>query len=124
MLTRHWLRRIASIWIICLIAISLQPYRPLGNGQSPSADHRIGHWIAFAATGLLLFALSQDRKKEWKAAFSVLCLAIGIETAQYVLYRGAFEWWDVRDDAIGLLIAAILNRWTRVAGLLLRDPWR
>jgi hypothetical protein len=124
MLTRHWLRRIASIWIICLVVISVQPYRPLGNGQSPSAIHRIEHLIAFATTGLLLFALSHSRKKEWTAALGVLCLAVGIETAQYLLYRGAFEWWDVRDDAIGLVIAAILNRWTRVAGLLLRDPLR
>ena len=124
MLTRDWLRRIASIWIVCLVVISLQPYRPLGNGQSPSTIHRIEHLIAFATTGLLLLALSRSRKSEWAAALSILCLAAGIETGQHLIYRGAFEWWDVRDDAIGFVIAAILNRWTRVASLLLRDPLR
>jgi hypothetical protein len=122
MLTRDRLRRIASVWIICLVAISLQPYRPIGsNGQLPSPAHRIEHLIAFVATGVLLLALSRSRKREWMAALSVLCLATGIETAQYLLYRGAFEWWDIRDDAIGFVIAAILNRWTSVGNLLLRE---
>jgi hypothetical protein len=69
----------------------------------------------------MLLALSRGRKKQWLAALSVVCLAVGIETAQYLLYRGPFEWWDVRDDAIGLVVAALLARRSGVNGLLLRD---
>lgn len=115
-LTRDRLRQITIVWIVCLAAISLQPYRPPeGPG---SILHRAGHMVAFGAAGLMLLVLSDSDKQKWAAALKVICLAVAIETAQHLLYKGPFEWWDVRDDIIGLLIAVLLIRWTRVRSLL------
>ena len=85
----------------------------------PSILHRAAHLISFGVAGLMLLVLSDDRRKEWTAALSIIGLALFIETAQHLLYRGTFEWWDVRDDVIGLVVAAVLTRWTRVKDVLL-----
>jgi hypothetical protein len=67
----------------------------------------------------MLLALGTDGKRELVAGLGVLCLAVAIETSQYLLYNNPFEWWDVRDDTIGILIAALLIRRTRVRSFLL-----
>jgi hypothetical protein len=122
MLSRDQLFRSAIVWITCLVVVSLQPIRPFGGGESPSMLHRAGHILSFGTAGLMLLVLSKNRKKEWTAVLAVLCLAVGIESAQHLLYRGPFEWWDVREDAIGLVTAGLLTRWTRVRPLLLYEP--
>lgn len=116
-LTRQTLRRIAIIWIIGLTAVSLQPYRPPGERQT--IRHRVAHVFSFGAAALMLLALGTDGKSESLAAAGVLCLAIAIETSQHLLYKNPLEWGDVRDDTIGILIAALLIRRTRVRSLLL-----
>ena len=117
MLTRQALRLVAIVWIVCLIAVSLQPYRPAG--ESDTIRHRVFHVLSFGAAALMLLALGTDAKRESIAGLSVLCLAVAIETSQFLLYKNPFEWWDVRDDTIGILIAAVLIRRTRVRRLLL-----
>jgi hypothetical protein len=67
----------------------------------------------------MLLSLSRDRRMERKAALSVLCLSVAIETLQFFFYKGKFEYWDVREDTIGLLMAMILIRATRIRSLLL-----
>jgi hypothetical protein len=119
MLTRENLRRVAAVWIVVMVAISLQPFRPWPSGQAPSVLHRVAHIGNFGAIGLMLLALSDGRKQKWQAALFIVCLAFAIETSQHFLYRGVFEWWDIRDDVIGLLIALLLGRVTRVRSLLL-----
>ncbi len=116
-LTRQTLRRIAIIWIICLTAGSLQPYRP--PGEPHTIRHRIAHVISFGTAALMLLALGTDGKSESMGALAVLCLAVVIETGQHLLYKNSFEWWDVRDDTIGILIAALLIHRTRVRSWLL-----
>ncbi len=109
MLSRKRLRLIAIVWMICLTVVSLQPYRP--RGESHSEAHRILHVIAFGVPALMLLALARGLKQQWAAALTIVCLALAIETAQHLIYGNTFEWWDVRDDVIGLLIAVLLNRW-------------
>lgn len=118
-LTRPSVRRAAIVWIAGLVLGSLQPYRLLANNQNPSIPHRIQHAVTFGVAALLLFLLSQSGKQEWLAGLIVFCLAVAIETAQHLLYRNRFEWWDVRDDTIGLLVAALLIRRTRLRSRLL-----
>jgi VanZ like family len=117
MLTRQVLRRVATLWIVGLVAVSLQPWRP--HGESESIVHQMAHLVLFGAAGLMLFALSRNAKQILTAALGIFCLAVAIETSQHLLYKNLFEWWDVRDDTIGLAMAAMLIRWTRIRSLLL-----
>jgi peptidoglycan/LPS O-acetylase OafA/YrhL len=113
-LTRAVLKRIAAVWIICLIVFSLQPLRPSGTGgqvHAPSFRHRAEHILAFGATALLLLALARNRKEALRAAGSVVILAVAIEISQYLIYSlRAFEWWDVREDTIGAAIALVAHQ--------------
>lgn len=118
MLTRRALRLIAILWIAGLVAVSLQPWRP--EGESQSIVHQVSHLISFGAAGVMLFALSNDSRQAWRAALGILCLAVAIETSQHLLYKNPFEWWDVRDDTIGVLFGGVLIRWTRIRSLLLK----
>lgn len=104
---------------MCLTTVSLQPYRP--RGEHDSFAHRIAHVLAFGGAALLLFPLGKGGKQEWMTALGIVTLAVSIETAQSLIYPGVFEWWDVRDDLIGLLLAALIMRRTRVRRLLLAD---
>lgn len=122
LLSRKRLRLIAAFWILTLTAVSLQPYRP--HGESQSAAHPIIHIAMFGIAALLLLAPAESRKGQWMAAFGVVALALFIETAQHLMYKNVLEWWDVRDDIIGLLIAVALNRWTRIGRLLIADQNR
>lgn len=119
LLTRKRLRLIAIVWLVVLTAVSLQPYRP--PGESQTSGHRIAHAIAFGVPALMLLRLARSLRQQWAASLIVLCLALAIETAQHLIYGNAFEWWDVRDDTIGLLIAILLHRWTRARWLLNLD---
>jgi hypothetical protein len=117
MLTRQVLRRIATLWIAGLVAISLQPWRP--HGESQSIVHQLWHLVSFGGAAAMLFTLSRNAKQVLTAALGIFCLAIAIETSQHLLYKNAFEWWDVRDDTIGVAFAWMLIRWTGIRSLLL-----
>jgi hypothetical protein len=117
MLTRHRLRLLATFWIVGLVAVSLQPWRP--HGESQSNLHQLSHLVSFGTAGLMLFALSRNIKQVWTAALGIICLVLAIETSQRLLYRNPFEWWDVRDDTIGVAFAWMLTRWTGIKSLLL-----
>ena len=118
MLTRLRLQRLATFWIAGLVAVSLQPWRP--HGESQSIVHQVWHLVSFGAAGAMLFALSRNAKQFFTAALAIFCLAVAIETSQHLLYKNAFEWWDVRDDTIGVAFAWVLIRWTGIKSLLLR----
>jgi hypothetical protein len=110
-LTRGLLKRIAVIWIVCLIVASLQPFRPPATTGRASHKHQIEHVLVFGATALLLLALARTRKEEMKAAGGVVCLGTVIEISQFLIYRfPAFEWWDVREDTIGAAIALVIHQ--------------
>jgi hypothetical protein len=51
--------------------------------------------------------LAWNRREELEAAGEVLALGCLLELAQDVMYSNGkiFEWWDVRDDAIGITLA-------------------
>jgi len=117
MLKRQVLRCIATLWIVVLVAVSLQPWRP--HGESQSNLHQLLHLVLFGAAGVMLFALSQNTKQVWTAAVGIFFLAVAIEISQHLLYKNPFEWWDVRDDTIGVAFAWMLIRWTGIKSLLL-----
>jgi VanZ family protein len=113
LVNRRALRWFATVWVICLIVASLQPYRPEATRGHHSYKHQIEHVVVFGATGIIFLALARNRREDWTAVGGVIVLGLFIETAQFLIYRmpEGFEWWDVREDTVGALIAfAIITR--------------
>jgi hypothetical protein len=120
-LTRAVLRRLAIVWVLCVITVSLQSVRP-GSTRGRTLQHEISHILVFGATGLMFLTLARNNREEWTAAAGVVCLGISIEFGQWVIYGlPGYEWWDVREDTIGVLLAIALVRTTRIRPVVLSD---
>jgi hypothetical protein len=88
--------------------LSLQPWRVPNTTGRKSYKHQIEHVVVFGATAMLLLTLARNRRETLNAVGGVLLLAVAIEISQYLIYSlPAFEWWDVREDAIGAAIALV-----------------
>lgn len=74
--------------------------------------HRLVHVLTFGSTCLLVGLLTWNKREELQAAGEVLAIGCLIEVAQDILYSHGklFEWWDVRDDAIGIALAFVTIR--------------
>jgi hypothetical protein len=118
MLIRRIFRYLPLPWVVFLIAASLQPRRPVG--ASPvSVFHHIEHVLIFAATTLVLIAPPRTRRQDWAAASVAACLAFAIELAQLEIYSlPAVEWWDIREDLIGIAAAILLIGMPAIRNLL------
>ena len=103
---RTALRSVAWLWLALLIVASLQPIRP-GIVKS---NHRSIHYVAFAGVALLLLSLSRTRRKEIQGALAIFFLCCTLELAQHFFYRTHFEWGDVADDGIAILLAFVVYR--------------
>lgn len=104
-LTRAILQRIAALWIAGLIVLSLQPVR-VHKISGRTLGHQIEHVLLFGATAMMLLMLARNRREIFNAVGGVVLLAMGIEISQFLIYSlPAFEWWDVREDTIGAVIA-------------------
>jgi hypothetical protein len=106
--SRAVVRAAAWMWIVLLVAGSLQPARP----GAVKALHREIHWVAFAGAALLLFALSKTRRREILAAWTIILLGVSLEVAQHLIYRNHLEWRDIGDDAVAILAAFVIYRLT------------
>jgi hypothetical protein len=102
------LRLIAVPWTFCLIVGSLAP-NSLKDAIGTHSHHRPYHFIVFGATAVLFLLISQTRRQEWIAVGGALGIGVVMETLQ-CLSDGYFEWWDLRDDALGILVAFVLFR--------------
>jgi hypothetical protein len=71
--------------------------------------HRLIHVLTFGSAGFLVSLLAWNRREEFQAAGEVLAIGCLVELAQDILYSHGklFEWWDVRDDAIGIALAFV-----------------
>lgn len=72
--------------------------------------HRPYHFISFGATALLFLLISNTRRQEWTSVFAVFGLGLILEALQCLLFDGYMEWWDIRDDALGISITFLLFR--------------
>jgi hypothetical protein len=110
MLTRAVLVLTGIAWILCLAFFSLRRFGP--HRAPGSMGHRADHVIAFAILALVLLPLARNRAQIWIVVISILCLAAGLELRQRQIFSIPFEWWDVRDDCIGVILALLLVRFT------------
>jgi hypothetical protein len=113
----------ARLWISAVIIGSLLPGsakvllhtrqdQRLYSRNAVSAKHRFVHFFAFGSSFLVLSLLATSTREELEAAIEILTIGCIIELLQFVMYshRHTFEWWDVRDDAVGIAVAFVLVR--------------
>jgi hypothetical protein len=118
---RHALRIVIVAWIVLLIAVALHPnhtsmilgFQPLNRhwparARSAHFRHRTVHFTIFGATTCLFLVLGRNRWQQFACAVAVFALGAWIEWAQAFFYRNPFEWADVRDDAIAILLGSVL----------------
>lgn len=118
---RRLVRWFARLWISVVIVGSLLPgsakvflhaseSKPTQFRGTANLTHRLIHFVAFGSSFLVLSLLATGRRKQLEAAGEVMAIGCFIELTQYFAYshRQLFEWWDVRDDAIGIIVAFLL----------------
>jgi len=111
----------ARFWISAVIVGSLLPgsakvrlhvseIKTKHSRNLVSISHRWTHIVTFGSSFLVLSLLAAGKREELKAAGEIMIISCVVELAQYFVYshRQVFEWWDVRDDAIGIVAAFLL----------------
>ena len=105
---------IACAWLLLLSCVSLLPkYLKAKLGDKP-AFHQAEHILVFAFTTYLLLSLSNRGSRRVSIVFVVSAVAVTSEVLQYLFTPppyAIFEWWDVRDDFIGILGSMALFSW-------------
>jgi hypothetical protein len=71
--------------------------------------HHALHILAFAVAATVLFIAGPTRAKITGSLILLLATAIFTETLQHLIYHTGLEWWDIRDDLIGLAIASFFR---------------
>jgi len=97
--TRGNLRYAGAVWIVFVVAVSLQPLR-LRAASHGRSGHAVLHVALFGFAAVVPLLLSQDRAQEAARALYVLCLAGAVEIVQGLIYRFHTEWKDVEFDAL------------------------
>lgn len=105
-------------WTVVVVAGSLLPARAkLSFGTSSLVPaqltaeqryrHRILHFLTFGSICFLASLASRNRREALQTGAEVLAVACAVELAQDFFYMqgNVFEWWDVRDDALGIVVA-------------------
>jgi hypothetical protein len=119
---------LASVWVVCLVVASFMPARDkrklgtLASEHEPPSHttliHRLGHMSGFGVAALLFMLLAKaDGYDAWRAAMTALLLGLTLEIIEPGVLESMFEWWDIRDDAIGIAVALIgFESYWRAAG--------
>jgi hypothetical protein len=117
LLSPRGLRIFTWVWIFCVIAGSLLPWslkNRLGttipdrlNGQVAVSGwaHRVWHVSVFGFTALLLLIQSSSERQKLHSLMAAFGLGLILEFLEFFFYGNVFEWWDVRDDAYGVMAA-------------------
>lgn len=69
--------------------------------------HKLGHMGGFGLAAGLLILLARDEYPAWKAGLPAFFLGAVLETIEPTVLQSVFEWWDVRDDGIGVAVAVV-----------------
>lgn len=117
MVKRAALSATAALLLASLFYLSL--HRNWPNPTGGTIAHRVAHIGAFGMLALLLLPLARSRRETWLIIGAIFCVACGMELLQYHVFhfrreRQPIEWWDIRDDTVGLLLALLAVRFTRL----------
>jgi hypothetical protein len=127
---RRFLERLLPFCIAMLIVGSFLPTeakQAIGTqvliaGQlSQDWHHRAYHVVSFGFTALLISLVNRQWKHCILFCAALMCLAMCIELAQSLIFVSDFEWWDLRDDAYGVLLWAPLGQLSWVREVLVDD---
>jgi hypothetical protein len=107
----------AILLLAGLFTLSLR--RKLPHPDPGTIAHRVAHIGAFGALALLLLPLARNRRETWLITGAIFCVACGMELLQYHVFvfrrdRLPVEWWDIRDNTVGLLLALLVVQFTRL----------
>lgn len=131
--SRRLLLRVIPLWLFCVATGSFlpgktklaigttTPARAASRVETVGIIHRCLHVAAFGATAMLLIFAAPNRRREVTGALCALAFGTLIETIQPLVFGNVFEWWDVRDDAFGVLAALAVARLTHAREVLVRD---
>jgi hypothetical protein len=111
-------RWFVRFWVAAVIVGSLMPgpgKEKLGLRTAKTAHveghitgrHRLVHIFAFGSRWLLVSLLARNNREALEAVGEIMAVGFLVELAQCVIYSNGrvFEWWDIRDDAIGIAVA-------------------
>ena len=99
-----------GLWTVVLVVGSLQPHRVTAFSQGHHM-HGAVHVLLFGVLGSLAM-LSTARRHRVAAIVACIGLGLAIEITQSFFDRDGIEWYDVRDDAMGVVLFAALTLWT------------
>lgn len=116
---RTFLVRIAPFWVACLVATSLQPWRP--SVAHEATAHRSFHFLAFGSTAFLLLLIGRSTKQRILGPLGVIALGIAIEYMQNWIFGCPLEWWDMRDDALAVAAAWLIGQWAAIRRALIAE---
>ncbi len=125
-ISRRLLLPLTSLWLTLLIVASFMPARDKVRLGTISQDgkhvargdttlmHRLGHVGGFGLAALLLILLAEGEYPPWKAGLGALFLGVTLEVIEPMVLFTVFEWWDIRDDAIGVAVVIVCcEAWRR-----------
>jgi hypothetical protein len=119
--------RIIPFWVLCVTVGSLLPGRAkVAIGTTTpmrlEATHEVGgiahqaiHFAVFGATAILFLLVSRSAWHDFIAVLSALGLGAALEMVQHILFGSVLEWWDIRDDGFGVVVAFVLLHGLRLA---------
>jgi hypothetical protein len=108
----------AGILIVaCLAYFAVQ--RRWARPLAASPIHRLEHVVGFGILGLVLLPLGRSRLEKLLIAVTIFAFGFGLELLQYFVFHYSYskqplEWWDVRDNAVGLMLALLAVGFTRL----------
>lgn len=133
--SRQMLIRIIPFWVLCVIVGSFlpgptkvaigttTPVRLEAAHEVQGIAHRSIHFAVFGVTAILFLLVARNGGQEILAVFFALGLGTVLEVLQHLSFGSVLEWWDIRDDAIGVLAAFVLVRGFGLAEMIVaREP--
>jgi hypothetical protein len=98
-------------WKIALGTTTLETVH--AQTGSVTLEHRLWHYVAFGVSIWLLLLPETKRWREFYIVACVMVLGLAIELLQHLIFGNRFEWWDMRDDWVGIIITFIGRQWWR-----------
>ncbi len=82
--------------------------------------------FAFGSSWFFVTVLTRNKWEALGAAGEIMAVGFLVELTQYVAYSHGhvFEWWDIRDDAIGIVVVCLVVQLVRRGRRLLLQSSR